>query len=160
MAKIGGSAGTTRGFLKSIADWSKKSEQAAVEVFQNGALDMYDALSDATPVETGNLRNSLVAHVNGISGATVTGPGNTSSDSTFRSGANQSIANIMSLKLGDKVSFVYHASYARRLNYGFTGYDSLGRYYNQPGRFWIEQVGSRYKSIMRNSASRLGYKLK
>lgn len=160
MARIGGSAGTTRRFASSIVDWSQKALGSAEDVFRNGSLDMYDALSDATPVDTGNLRNSLVAHVNGISGATVTGPGTTSSDSTYRSGANESIANIMNLKLGDKVSFVYHASYARRLNYGFTGYDSLGRYYNQAGRFWIERVGARYKSIMRSSASRLGYKLK
>lgn len=160
MARIGGSAGTTRGFLSSIAKWEKGTMDAARDVFRNGALDFYDALAAATPVDTGNLRNSLVAHKNGINISTVTGPGDTSSDSTFRSGASQSIATIMSLELGDKVTFVYHASYARRLNYGFTGYDSLGRFYNQPGRFWIERVGARYKSIMRASASRFGFKLK
>lgn len=160
MARIGGSAGTTRGFLNSIAKWSEKAESAAVDVFRNGSLDMYDELAAATPVDTGNLRNSLVAHVNGFVTSTVTGPGASSSDSTFRSGAEQSIAAISALELGDKVTYVYHASYARRLNYGFTGYDSLGRYFNQPGRFWIERVGGRYKSIMRAAATRFGFKLK
>lgn len=160
MARIRGSAGTTRGFLNSIAKWSEKSERAATDVFRNGALDFYDALAAATPVDTGNLRNSLVAHKNGSSISTVTGPGENSSDSTFRSGASQSIGTIMGLELGDRVSFVYHASYARRLNYGFTGYDSLGRFYSQPGRFWIERVGSRYKAIMRSAASRFGFKLR
>lgn len=160
MARVRGSAGTTRGFLSSIAKWEQGTKEAARDVFRNGALDFYDALAAATPVDTGNLRNSLVAHANGTYISTVTGPGESSSDSTYRSGAIQSIATIMSLELGDKVTFVYHASYARRLNYGFTGYDSLGRFYNQPGRFWIERVGSRYKAIMRSAASRFGFKLK
>ena len=133
----------------------ERSESA----FQNGLLDFYDALADATPVDTGNLRNSLVATVNGNT-ATVTGPGNTSQDSTYRGGAESSIANIMSAKLGDKVGFAYNAVYWRRLNYGFVGFDSLGRYFNQAGRFWIESVGARYKSIMRGAATRLKMAMK
>ena len=160
MAKIRGSAGTTRGFLKAVNKWTLETEQRSTEAFQNGALDFYDELAAATPVLTGNLRNSLVASVNGPAGATVTGPGSNPNDSTFRSGASQSIAAIMSAKLGDRISYVYNASYARRLNYGFTGADSLGRIYNQAGRFWIEQVGARYRSIMRAAASRLRMKMK
>ena len=127
--------------------------------FQNGLLDFYDALAAETPVKTGNLRNSLVATVNGNT-TTVTGPGNTSQDSTYRSGAESSIANIMSAKLGDKVSFMYNAVYVLAQNYGFTGYDSLGRFRNTPGKFWIQAVGARYRSIMRAAATRLRMKMK
>ena len=160
MARIRGSAGTTRGFLQSVNKWTKETEQRSTEAFQNGALDFYDELSAATPVLTGNLRNSLIASVNGAGAPTVTGPGLTSGDSTYRSGASQSIAAIMSAKLGDRISFVYQATYARRLNYGFTGTDSLGRFYNQAGRFWIERVGARYRTIMRAAASRLRLRTK
>lgn len=146
--------GTTRGFLQSVNKWTKETEERSEEAYQNGALDFFDALSAATPVDTGNLRNSLIAQV-GDNISTVTGPGNTSSDSTYRSGAEDSIRNIMNLKLGDKVSYVYLAPYFRRLNYGLSGFDSLGRYYNQSGRFWVEQVGSQYRSIMRRAATRL-----
>lgn len=154
MARIGGSVGTSRGFIQAVNKWTRETEQRSEEAFQNGALDFYDALARETPVLTGNLRNSLVAHVGGVT-QTVTGPGNTSSDSTFRGGAEQSIANIMGAKIGDKISYVYHATYARRLNLGFVGFDSLGRFYNQAGRFWIERVGSQYRSIMRAAATRL-----
>jgi hypothetical protein len=65
------------------------------------------------------------------------------------------LGTIGSLKLGDRAFLVYQANYAMRQNYGFTGYDSLGRYYNQPGKFWVESVGSRYRSIMRAAATRL-----
>lgn len=153
MARV---AGTTRGFLAAVNKWTKETESRSEAAFQNGLLDFYDALSAATPVDTGNLRNSLIASVNGSGTmSTVTGPGLTSSDSTYRSGASQSIAAIMSAKIGDRVSFRYHATYAMRVNYGFHGIDSLGRYYNQPGRFWIQAVGSQYRSIMRRAATRL-----
>lgn len=151
--------GTTRGFVQSVNKWTRETEERSEQAFRNGALDFYDALAAATPVLTGNLRNSLVATTNGNT-ATVTGPGNNPNDSTFRSGAETSIRNIMSAKIGDKISYMYNATYFRRLNYGFTGYDSLGRYYNQAGRFWVQAVGARYRSIMRAAASRLRMKMK
>lgn len=160
MAKIGGSVGTTRGFLQAINRWTRETEERSETAYQNGALDFYDALSDATPVLTGNLRNSLVASVNGNAPAMVTGPGSDPDDSTFRSGAEVSISNIMSAKIGDKISYIYGAPYARRVNLGFTGFDSLQRFYSTPGRFWIEQVGSRYRSIMRAAATRLRMSMK
>ena len=86
--------GTARGFVQAVNKWTLATEQRSNEAFRNGALNFYDELSKATPVPTGNLRNSLVATVNGNT-SSVTGPGNSSSDSTFRSGAETSIANIM-----------------------------------------------------------------
>ena len=151
--------GTTRGFLSSVSKWTLETEERSTDAFRNGSLDFYDALAKATPVDTGNLRNSLVATVNGNT-TTVTGPGNTSSDNAFRGGAESSIANIMNAKLGDKISYMYNATYFRRLNFGFTGFDSLGRYFSTPGRFWVQQVGSRYRSIMRAAATRLRMKMK
>lgn len=155
MARINGSAGTTRGFLQAVNKWTREQEERSETALQNTALEFYNELRDATPVDTGNLRNSLIASVNGPAAATVTGPGSSPSDSSFRSGADQSIANIMTAKLGDKISYVYSATYARRLNYGFVGFDSLGRYYSQAGRFWIERVGSQYRSIARRVATAL-----
>lgn len=146
--------GTTRGFVRAVNKWTLETEERSTQAFRNASLDFYDELSKATPVLTGNLRNSLVATVNGNT-TTVTGPGNSSSDSTYRSGAESSIASIMSAKLGDKISYMYGATYFRRLNYGFTGFDRIGRYYQQAGRFWVQQVGARYRSIMRAAATRL-----
>lgn len=156
MARIKGTVGTSRGFSKAIGKWNQETLQRSEDAFKNGLLDFYDELADATPVLTGNLRNSLGVNINGAGDtAVVTGPGNTSADSTFRGGASTAIANIMQVKLGDRVQFLYGATYARRLNNGFFGADRLGRVYSQPGRFWIERVGARYRSIMRAAASRL-----
>lgn len=157
MARIRGSAGTTRGWIQSVNKWTKETEERMETAFQNISLTFYYRMRDATPVDTGNLRDSLVAYINS-SGAPslVTGP----NGGAVRSGESESIGNIMNLQLGDKVSYVYNATYARRLNYGFTGFDSLGRYYNQPGRFWIEQVGSQYRTIARQVATELKVQFK
>lgn len=146
------SPGTTRGFLQAVNKWTKETEERSEQAFREGALDFYMALRDATPVDTGNLRDSLVASNSAApEPAFPTGPEN----GALTSGINESLATIGALKLGDRIRYMYRASYARRVNNGFTGFDSLGRYYNQAGRFWIEQVGARYRSIMRAAATRI-----
>lgn len=147
--------GTTRGFLNSVNAWTKETEQRSEEAFQNGILDFLDALRDETPVLTGNLRDAWVVSKNGDPISTVTGPGDNPSESGPRSGISQSIATIMSLKIGDKASIMNHATYFLRIERGFVGYDSIGRFYNQTGRFFAAKVGSRYRSIMRAAATRL-----
>ena len=154
MARTRGTVGTTRGFLQSVNKWTKETEERSETAFQNGLLNFYDELARETPVDTGNLRNSLVASLNSEGDQQlVTGPGTGPQDDTYRGGAEASIAAISRAKIGDKVSFLYGATYARRLNNGFFGTDSLGRTYAQPGRFWIERVGAKYRSIMRAAAT-------
>lgn len=151
--------GTSRGFLKAVNKWTRETEQRSEEAFRDGALDFYLKMQEATPVDTGNLRNSLVAKVGGDI-STVTGPGINSNDSTYRSGAEASINNIINLKLGDRINYAYLATYARRLNAGFVGFDSLGRYFNQPGVFWIERVGAQWRSILRAAATKNRLRMK
>lgn len=150
MARIRGTAGTTRGFIQAVNKWTRETEERATDAYREGVKDFYDELYANTPVDTGNLRNSLRATKTGmIEQQFPSGPGYNASS---QASAYQVID---SLELGEKVTLGYAATYARRLNYGFVGYDSLGRLYNQAGRFWIEAVGSRYRAIMRAAATRL-----
>lgn len=150
------SGGTKRGFLKSVNKWTLETKERSLDAFQDGCKDFYDALAAATPVDTGNLRGSLVASVNGSTES----QGPTNLFYQEGNGAAESYANIDGAKLGDKIIYRYRATYWRRLNYGFVGFDRLGRLYNQAGRFWIEQVGARYRSIMRAAATRLKMRMK
>lgn len=47
------------------------------------------------------------------------------------------------------------AKYARRLEYGFVGTDSLGRTYNQVGRYWVQGVMNRASAICLAAAKRV-----
>ena len=147
---------TTRGFLQAVNKWTKETEERSTDAFREGAKDFYDALESNTPRLTGNLRGSLVATVGGNPEAS----GPTNLDYAEGSGRAESYVNIDNAKLGDRIAYRYRALYWARLNFGFTGFDSLGRFYNQAGRFWIEQVGARYRSIMRAAATRLRMKMK
>lgn len=144
-----GNLGVSRGFSKAVNQWTKATEERATEAFQVGSLDFFLALRDATPIDTGFLRSSLTA---GIGGDIPSGAPN-----TYGSVSNDAAAlGVFSrLKLGDKITMVYRATYAMRQNYGFVGADSLGRFYNQAGKFWVESVSARYVSIMRAAATRL-----
>lgn len=149
MARISGGVGTSRGFLQSVRKWTKQTKERSEEAFQIGVLDFAIALNEAAPIDTGFLRSSLTA---GINGSVPQGP-----NAEYGSNYNDQrlLSTIGQLKLGDRITLVYQAPYARRLEYGFTGADSLGRFYNQAGRFWIAQTGAKYRSIMRAAASRL-----
>ena len=149
-------AGTSRGFLQAVNKWTRETQERSEDAFREGAKDFYDALESNTPRLTGNLRGSLVATVNGV--AEMSGP--TNLDYAEGSGRAESYVNIDNAKLGDRITYRYRALYWRRLNYGFYGSDSLGRMISQPGRFWIQQVGSRYRSIMRAAATRLRLRMK
>lgn len=149
MARTQGSVGTSRGFLQSVNKWTKATKERSEEAFQIGVLDFAIELNDTAPIDTGFLRSSLTA---GINGSVPQGP-NAEYGSNYN---DQRLLSVISqLKLGDKVSLVYQAPYARRLEYGFTGFDSLGRQFNQSGRFWITAAGQKYRSIMRRAATRL-----
>lgn len=149
MARVSGSVGTTRGFLQAVNKWTKATKERSEEAFKIGVLDFFIHLRDTTPIDTGFLRSSLTA---GINGNVPSGP-NSAYGSVYN---DQRVLSVIDrLKLGDKITLVYQATYARRLEYGFTGADSLGRFYNQPGRFWITAAGAKYTSIMRAAATRL-----
>lgn len=149
MARISGGVGTSRGFLQSVNRWTKATKERSEEAFKIGVLDFAIALNEAAPFDKGFLRSSLTA---GINGSIPQGP-NAEYGSNYN---DQRLLNVIGqLKLGDRITLVYQASYARRLEYGFTGVDSLGRFYNQPGRFWISSTGAKYRSIMRSAATRL-----
>jgi hypothetical protein len=149
MARVGGSVGTSRGFLQAVNKWTKATKERSEEAFKIGVLDFFIHLRDTTPIDTGFLRSSLTA---GINGNVPSGP-NAAYGSVYN---DQRVLSVIDqLKLGDKITLVYQATYARRLEYGFSGADSLGRFYNQPGRFWITAAGAKYASIMRAAATRL-----
>lgn len=150
MARVSGSVGTTRGFLKAVSKWTTETEERMDDVLREASKDLYDQLYQATPVDTGNLRNSLRASKQGVQAQSYpSGPGYANSSTA------ESYQEIDSLKVGERIQMAYAATYARRLELGFTGYDSLGRYYSTPGRFWVRTVSSRWRGIVREAARRL-----
>ena len=149
MARINGTVGTTRGFSNSVNAWVKKAQDKRQEAYHEGLKDFAAALQANAPILTGNLRASQQTS---IAGAVMAGPYK-EYGSTYNLAASNAV--IDSAGDGDRVTFSYRAPYARRQEYGFTGVDSLGRYYSQPGKYWITRTSKQFVSIMRAAATRV-----
>jgi len=81
--------------------------QSLVRALEAGAMPIVNDAKQRAPYKTGNLRRSI--HV----------------------GDQQSSGSTASVKVGTDVE------YARRIELGFAGADSLGRVYNQPARPYL-----------------------
>lgn len=88
------------------------------------------------PVDTGFLRGSLQSTLNG---------------STTLDGGESYILTAGDMVAGDFATFGWHADYARRINSGFTGPDSMGRTYNQQGAHFVEGATDQWQAIVRES---------
>jgi hypothetical protein len=55
---------------------------------------------------------------------------------------------VADMKAGDVFHMRNNAAYARRLEYGFVGPDSLGRVYNQAGRYYVSDTIKRWPLIV------------
>ena len=85
------------------------------------------------PVDTGMLRDSLVIDIGGM----------------LLIGAESYVELFAMADVAAKVRWGWTVQYADRINYGFTGVDSLGRYYNQAGRHFMEYGQMMFKQILR-----------
>lgn len=103
------------------------------------------------PVDTSFLQNSLVG-VPGSSPPDMTASGEGGPQTGNAAAIESLIAN---WTMGTALSFGFIAVYAARQNYGFTGTDSLGRNYNQPGRHFVELAVQQWPQIVEANQRRL-----
>lgn len=93
------------------------------------------------PIDTGNLRNdSFIAAINGT---------------TAMTGEDAYRFAIGSLNVGDVFFGGWRAEYARRMEYGFIGTDSMGRNYNQQGFGFVAHAAAQWQDLVDKNAMRL-----
>lgn len=129
-----------------ISGWSEKAKRNAVLIVRQSIQDVTEdaqtpkAQGGRMPVDTGFLRNSLTA---GLDGAAVA-----EGDAAY-------IAAVAGMEIGDTFNARWTAAYARRMEFGFIGQDALGRSYNQPGNFFMGGALMRWQEIVAANAKRL-----
>lgn len=109
---------------------------AAQEVIKDAQLTV--AKGGRMPVVSSNLRNSLVSGLNG---------------STSLSGPEAYRISLIA-KLGDTIEGGWTMPYAMRIEFGFTGTDSLGRSYNQAPRFFLRGAAQKWPAIVQKEAAK------
>jgi hypothetical protein len=121
-------------FSVDVASWVDKALMRAEQAFQATAQGAVNRVKDLTPVKTGYLRANWTAIHAGDAEPT---PG----------AVPDAMDAISSAPLGSTLVVLNPVVYARRVEYGFVGEDSLGRHYNQPGRHMTQQTVSEMPSI-------------
>lgn len=139
-----------KSFSDSVTDWVRKSETRMTSVFRESAQEViYEAQRPKSrggnmPVKDGFLRNSGQATLNQPIGGTTKKPkGYAGADWS----ADEVVLVINRATLKDTIYFTWTAAYAARMEYGFSGKDSLGREYNQAGNGFLRLAVQQWPTI-------------
>lgn len=135
-----------------IDSWTKETEQRMTAVWRQSIDDLAEVMNRTRanggrlPHLTGNLMRSLLASTSAM-------------PATGEPGAQYAGTDIglttSGLQLDQTIWIGYQAIYARRLNYGFVGEDSLGRNYNQAGAHFVEGAIAEWPNIVRMAVSKI-----
>lgn len=133
-------------FQAQVEKWANQTTRDLELIFKQSAQEVFSkaqtpvAQGGNMPVDTGFLRNSFVAGLNG---------------STSLTGPDAYVAAIAGAKLGDVVFGGWTAKYAARMEFGFFGQDSLGRTYNQAGMGFARKAVMQWQQIVERNAAKV-----
>lgn len=105
------------------------------------------------PVDTGYLRASLIATLGDDRPGVTKAP---EGGGSFSWDPGQINLVVDGAPADATLRFTYSAAYAMRVHYGFDGTDSLGRSYNQAGRYWVTMVAQNWQRYINAAAAELG----
>lgn len=136
-------------FIVDVSRWEAKFKQNFEAFMQQCILDVCELAIMNTPVDTGNLRGQWQPSF----GAPASASGNPTDPSGVAAMTRIALA-VKNVRAGASKLYVTNgAAYARRLEYGFVGPDSLGRVYNQKGRFYVTRAAKRWPAIVKANAA-------
>lgn len=140
-----------RTFVAELKDWAARFPGKMDALARQTSQQVSENVITSTPVDTGFLRSSWQpslekpASAEGAAGK-----------------QDQALAAVSLTVAGMKAGQVYYltnnAAYAKRIEFGFAGQDSLGRIYDQSGRFMVTDNVKRWPSVVEAVAKDLGLK--
>jgi hypothetical protein len=137
------SSGKAR-FSADVDAWVLETEKRINAVIRESTQRVISTMQENVPYQHGFLRASLVIAVN----TELPKADRTEEDGLGPYTESYLQMQIGNLNGGDKIIAGYTMVYARRLEYGFTGTDSLGRSYNQAPRGWVRAAAQQWKGIV------------
>lgn len=150
-------------FSAQVADWVREVEEYQTAVFREAAQRVSEEMltprkaGGNMPVDTGYLRASALASTSQMPVMRANAVPAEGASYPYNAGA-VSLA-IAGAELGDTIYVGFTAAYARRMNYGFTGTDKLGRQYSQRGYLFVEQAAQRWQVIVSQVEAELAQRL-
>lgn len=143
-----------RSFAASVGKWASASEARITAVYRRSVEMLADEMTKTkaeggrVPFLTGNLYRSLRASKTEMPPM---------GEIPFES---QDIGIVTArLQPSEPVWLGYQANYARRMNSGYIGADSLGRVYNQQGHYFVEGAIAEWPQIVSKAAKEMQTKV-
>jgi len=137
-------------FASTINKWASESEERITAVRRRSVELLGDEMTRTrpqggrVPFKTGNLARSILASTTGMP-TTAEGP---------YPGSNLGLV-AATLRNDQPLWIGYQAAYARRMNFGFVGADSIGRVYNQQGNHFVEGAVAEWPNIVARAVAEL-----
>ncbi|SNT19586.1 HK97 gp10 family phage protein [Sphingopyxis indica] len=129
--------------------WADQSDRMLTALLRNSVQALAKEASTTipnggrVPVRTGNLARSVVV--------------DTKPPTVIEGLATGDYSlGIAAIVPGEPIFIGWQARYARRVNYGFVGVDSLGRSFNQSGAGFAEAAAAKWPAIVQAEAQKLG----
>ncbi|MDP9590578.1 UNVERIFIED_ORG: hypothetical protein J2W19_003142 [Shinella zoogloeoides] len=133
-------------FTASVAAFRDKTKAQMRDVFAEAVQDVLETAQREKSKGgrmpnrvTGNLINSLASGLNGSFGPP--------SEDSY-------LVTLSQMEIGDIARFAWTAPYARRMELGFFGADSLGRTYEQPGNHFVGAAAAQFPQFVAEWAAR------
>lgn len=145
-------------FVAQVDAWVAESKRRMEVVFSEACLDLAEEVTTPVakggnmPVDTGFLRASLLASAEGP--APIRPDAKPEKGSTYQPSGQVALV-IAATKIGEKLWMTFTAAYARRLEYGFVGQDSLGRTFNQRGYGFVRLSAQRWQQLVNGAVQRV-----
>lgn len=142
-------------FSAQVKGWADKTKKAQEHIFRMSVQKLADEIllpkerGGNMPVDTGNLRRSLLASTSAM-------PAIRSGSETFSDNSGQIALVVGSASANDTLYLGFQAAYARRMEYGFVGEDSLGRNYNQAGNHFVSLAVQKWQQIVDKAVKEYG----
>jgi len=144
-----------KSFTAQVSDWVDDEAQPRLSwIIQSAVNKLVDEVTRGKekgglmPIDTRNLAKSLLAS---SSRAPSVIKGKTDFDN-----ASTTELVILGHEAGDTLWLGFQAAYAARVNFGFTGTDSLGRSYNQTGAFFFESAAAKWPEFVMQAEKEIG----
>ncbi len=129
-------------FDVAVAQWAEKAKGKLNQFSLEFCQDLYQEIIETTPVDKGNLRASWW-------------PSLDTSEAYYFTPETRPPTPVFPTVSGHIYYLMNGAAYARRIEYGFVGEDSLGRVYNQQPRAMVRNAVARAPIIAEAVLARL-----
>ena len=118
------------------ADMNYVAKQSIQDVLEGAQTTQRGITQGAESFEVGKIPVGLTADL--VNSLTVEG----------NRGADAYVVAISGMEMGDVLTFEWTVDYAARIEFGFTGTDSLGRNYDVPGRFFVGANAAKFPQFV------------